>query len=106
MIYVLNVLIPGLLVHAEDQSMEDHILRFFDLYVYLVSIISFTKLTIPLIRSYEYGPCIGVTRLQRWERAEALGLDPPQVVNINFFFDENVHTECIYALLGQTALDK
>ncbi|KAI6041233.1 DNA polymerase delta, subunit 4-domain-containing protein [Pisolithus marmoratus] len=27
--------------------------------------------------SYEYGPCVGMTRLERWERAEALGLSPP-----------------------------
>ncbi|KAN0086114.1 hypothetical protein V8E55_007248 [Tylopilus felleus] len=25
-------------------------------------------------RSYEFGPCIRMTRLERWERAEALGL--------------------------------
>ncbi|KAI0296546.1 DNA polymerase delta, subunit 4-domain-containing protein [Multifurca ochricompacta] len=48
-------------VHAEGQSPVHHILRVFDL-------------------SYEYGPCIGVTRLERWERAEALGLDPPAEV--------------------------
>lgn len=48
-------------IHAETQTMEDHILRVFDL-------------------SYEYGPCIGVTRLQRWERAAALGMNPPLVV--------------------------
>ena len=28
-------------------------------------------------RSYEYGPCVGVTRLERWDRADALGLNPP-----------------------------
>ncbi|NXI35476.1 DPOD4 polymerase, partial [Galbula dea] len=27
--------------------------------------------------SWEYGPCTGITRLQRWERAQALGLSPP-----------------------------
>ncbi|KAM6408082.1 DNA polymerase delta subunit 4 [Rhynochetos jubatus] len=27
--------------------------------------------------SWEYGPCTGITRLQRWERAHALGLSPP-----------------------------
>jgi DNA polymerase delta subunit 4 len=32
------------------------------------------------LRSYEYGPCIGVPRLQRWERAQALGLRPPPEV--------------------------
>ncbi|KAI0652895.1 DNA polymerase delta, subunit 4-domain-containing protein [Cubamyces menziesii] len=45
-------------VHAQGQSMVDHILRVFDL-------------------SYEYGPCVGVSRLDRWERAHALGLNPP-----------------------------
>ncbi|KAF8201122.1 DNA polymerase delta, subunit 4-domain-containing protein [Mycena galopus ATCC 62051] len=46
------------LIHAEDQDKFHEILRAFDL-------------------SYEYGPCIGVTRLERWERATALGLHPP-----------------------------
>ncbi|KAA1470165.1 hypothetical protein DENSPDRAFT_835901 [Dentipellis sp. KUC8613] len=48
-------------VHAEGQKSVHHILRVFDL-------------------SYEYGPCVGVSRLERWERAEALGLDPPSEV--------------------------
>lgn len=25
----------------------------------------------------KFGPCIGVTRLQRWDRASAMGLQPP-----------------------------
>ena len=25
----------------------------------------------------KYGPCIGLTRAERWERAKELGLDPP-----------------------------
>ncbi|XP_062431976.1 DNA polymerase delta subunit 4 isoform X1 [Rhea pennata] len=29
---------------------------------------------------WEYGPCTGITRLQRWERAQALGLNPPAYV--------------------------
>ncbi|KAI0832025.1 DNA polymerase delta, subunit 4-domain-containing protein [Trametes gibbosa] len=45
-------------VHSPGQSMVHHILRVFDL-------------------SYEYGPCVGVARLDRWERAHALGLNPP-----------------------------
>ncbi|TBU56796.1 DNA polymerase delta, subunit 4-domain-containing protein [Dichomitus squalens] len=48
-------------VHANGQSMVHHILRVFDL-------------------SYEYGPCVGVSRLDRWERAHALGLNPPPEV--------------------------
>ena len=27
-----------------------------------------------------YGPCVGVTRLQRWERAKKWGLNPPEEV--------------------------
>lgn len=30
--------------------------------------------------SWQYGPCTGITRLQRWERAETLGLSPPITV--------------------------
>ncbi|XP_054827887.1 DNA polymerase delta subunit 4 [Eublepharis macularius] len=30
--------------------------------------------------SWEFGPCTGITRLQRWERAELLGLNPPVAV--------------------------
>ncbi|XP_033014918.1 DNA polymerase delta subunit 4 isoform X2 [Lacerta agilis] len=30
--------------------------------------------------SWQYGPCTGITRLQRWERAELLGLHPPAMV--------------------------
>ncbi|KAF6250592.1 DNA polymerase delta, subunit 4-domain-containing protein [Scenedesmus sp. NREL 46B-D3] len=34
-----------------------------------------------LLRSFDlatqYGPCTGMTRLERWQRAETLGLNPP-----------------------------
>ncbi|NXR56333.1 DPOD4 polymerase, partial [Hippolais icterina] len=30
--------------------------------------------------SWEYGPCTGITRLQRWERAQELGLSPPSSI--------------------------
>eukprot|EP00743_Colponemidia_sp_Colp-15_P007067 GILK01007626.1.p1 GENE.GILK01007626.1~~GILK01007626.1.p1 ORF type:complete len:122 (-),score=12.83 GILK01007626.1:103-426(-) len=29
----------------------------------------------------KYGPCIGITRLERWEQAKELGLDPPQSIH-------------------------
>jgi len=48
-------------IHSKELSNIHHILRVFDL-------------------SYEYGPCIGVTRLERWERAQAMGLSPPEEV--------------------------
>ncbi|ESW19425.1 hypothetical protein PHAVU_006G123900 [Phaseolus vulgaris] len=28
----------------------------------------------------KYGPCLGITRLQRWERAHKLGLNPPMEI--------------------------
>jgi DNA polymerase delta subunit 4 len=50
-----------ILVHGENESKFITILRTFDL-------------------RYEYGPCVGVSRLERWERAKAMGLNPPQEV--------------------------
>ncbi|KZP01508.1 hypothetical protein CALVIDRAFT_559322 [Calocera viscosa TUFC12733] len=49
------------LIHGKDESKVERMLRVFDL-------------------SYEYGPCIGMSRLERWERAEAMGLEPPPEV--------------------------
>ena len=41
---------------------------------------------IHLVRSYEFGPCVGIPRLERWERAQALGLNPPKEVLICIIF--------------------
>ncbi|CAL1714040.1 unnamed protein product [Somion occarium] len=49
-------------IHGEHQNKIHQILRVFDL-------------------SYQYGPCIGVSRLERWNRADALGLNPPPEVS-------------------------
>lgn len=48
-------------VHQQNIHMHEKILRHFDL-------------------SSEYGPCIGIARLQRWKRAQSLGLHPPMEV--------------------------
>ncbi|KAF3156816.1 hypothetical protein EYR41_003710 [Orbilia oligospora] len=45
-------------VHQEGLAEFEKILRHFDL-------------------SSQYGPCVGVSRCKRWERAERLGLGPP-----------------------------
>ncbi|ROT42348.1 hypothetical protein SODALDRAFT_354483 [Sodiomyces alkalinus F11] len=45
-------------VHVEDVSLGEKILRHFDV-------------------SLHYGPCVGIQRQKRWERAEKLGLNPP-----------------------------
>ncbi|KAF5373284.1 hypothetical protein D9615_007379 [Tricholomella constricta] len=48
-------------IHGQGQNKIHEILRVFDL-------------------TYEYGPCVGISRLDRWERATALGLNPPPEV--------------------------
>ncbi|KAF9351495.1 hypothetical protein BGX26_010509 [Mortierella sp. AD094] len=51
------ILVDG--IHRNDLSLEEKKLRQFDL-------------------ASCYGPCLDLTRLERWERAFELGLDPPQ----------------------------
>ncbi|KYK55296.1 DNA polymerase delta subunit 4 [Drechmeria coniospora] len=45
-------------VHQEGLDVTERVLRYFDV-------------------SSQYGPCIGVSRIKRWHRAERLGLNPP-----------------------------
>ncbi|KAL8954997.1 MAG: hypothetical protein Q9183_006837, partial [Haloplaca sp. 2 TL-2023] len=45
-------------VHQQRLSLHEKILRHFDL-------------------SSQYGPCIGISRIRRWKRAQGLGLAPP-----------------------------
>ncbi|XP_073258581.1 DNA polymerase delta subunit 4-like [Porites lutea] len=46
----------------------------------------------------EYGPCIGITRLERWERAEEYGLYPPREVKSIILQHPNdtTFTECVW----------
>ncbi|WVQ94442.1 hypothetical protein IAU59_001521 [Kwoniella sp. CBS 9459] len=50
-------------IHAGPDTHNDihHILRVFDM-------------------TSSYGPCVGITRLQRWERAKKWGLNPPEEI--------------------------
>jgi len=50
-------------VHGQKQNRIHQLLRVFDM-------------------SYEYGPCAGVTRLERWQRARAMGLNPPDEIRM------------------------
>jgi len=49
-------------IHLGDETKIHEILRGFD-------------------NTYEYGPCVGVSRRDRWDRAQALGLNPPKEVD-------------------------
>ncbi|KAH6851088.1 DNA polymerase delta, subunit 4-domain-containing protein [Chaetomium sp. MPI-CAGE-AT-0009] len=44
--------------HTQDLTTGEKVLRYFDV-------------------SSQYGPCIGIARLKRWQRAQRLGLNPP-----------------------------
>ncbi|KAK5651211.1 hypothetical protein OQA88_12718 [Cercophora sp. LCS_1] len=56
--------------HTEGLTTGEKILRYFDV-------------------SSQYGPCIGTARLKRWQRAEALGLNPPIEVLAVLLKEEN-----------------
>ncbi|RYP42131.1 hypothetical protein DL767_000496 [Monosporascus sp. MG133] len=45
-------------VHQEDLSLAEKVLRYWDV-------------------SSQYGPCVGISRIKRWKRAQRLGLNPP-----------------------------
>lgn len=53
---------PSKSVHIDHENRIQQILRVFDL-------------------DPNYGPCMGMTRLERWQRAKDLDLDPPQEVH-------------------------
>lgn len=59
-----------------DHSEEEMILRLFDM-------------------NMTYGPCFGMTRLERYERAKKWGLNPPQEIE-NLLKGVNVRPECLW----------
>ncbi|KAG2042759.1 DNA polymerase delta, subunit 4-domain-containing protein [Suillus americanus] len=67
-------------IHAEGQNKIHQILRLFDM-------------------SYEYGPCVGMSRLERWERAASLGLSPPDEVRHILLtgegIDKDEYSQCV-----------
>ncbi|KAK3948943.1 DNA polymerase delta, subunit 4-domain-containing protein [Pseudoneurospora amorphoporcata] len=60
--------------HTEGLTTGEKVLRYFDV-------------------NSHYGPCIGITRLKRWQRAERLGLNPPlEVLAVLLREDESGNT--------------
>ncbi|KAL7934882.1 DNA polymerase delta, subunit 4 domain-containing protein [Trichoderma chlorosporum] len=77
-------------VHQEDLDVAEKVLRYFDV-------------------SSQYGPCIGTTRVKRWQRAERLGLKPPIEVLAVLLKEENkendeVQTAHMDRIMNATAL--
>ncbi|KAF8825750.1 hypothetical protein HHX47_DHR6000118 [Lentinula edodes] len=50
--------------------------------------------------SYEYGPCYGISRLDRWERAEAMGLNPPPeihaILSTRQGVEDTQYAQCVF----------
>lgn len=42
-----------------------------------------------------YGPCLGMSRLARWERAQRLGLNPPKEIE-GLLKGEKIRSECLW----------
>ncbi|XP_028833806.1 DNA polymerase delta subunit 4 [Denticeps clupeoides] len=47
---------------------------------------------------WHFGPCIGISRLQRWERAALHGLDPPREIKelLQSNEDDPEYTQCLW----------
>ncbi|XP_068651366.1 uncharacterized protein [Aristolochia californica] len=72
---------PALISHGgldlkDDYDEAEEVLRQFDLNI-------------------AYGPCLGLTRLARWDRADKLGLNPPKDVE-ELLRRSNVALECLW----------
>ncbi|KAJ8128792.1 hypothetical protein O1611_g4840 [Lasiodiplodia mahajangana] len=63
-------------LHQDHLSIAEKILRYWDV-------------------SSQYGPCIGISRLKRWQRADRLGLNPPIEVLAVLTKEEDKGTEGI-----------
>ena len=60
-------------------------------------------------RSEQYGPCVGMTRLERWQRAESLGLEPPPEAStfwIHVFMHDAIVFQVQHILLTKEGTEK
>ncbi|RZC69479.1 hypothetical protein C5167_032611 [Papaver somniferum] len=67
----------GSLDLKDDHNENEEILRQFDM-------------------NMKYGPCIGMTRLARWERAKNLGMNPPKEIE-TCLRQAKVGLECLWS---------
>ncbi|KAK9424765.1 putative DNA polymerase delta subunit 4 [Seiridium unicorne] len=78
-------------VHQEDLTLSEKVLRYFDV-------------------SSQYGPCVGISRMRRWQRADRLGLNPPAEVLAVLMKEEKkgtkgTETAHIDQILNSTSVD-
>lgn len=70
-------------VHADSEDRVQIMLRVFDLdptYVFQCSLGFVLQHILTIVVIYRFGPSMGMSRLDRWKRAEELGMDPPEGV--------------------------
>ncbi|KAL3510191.1 hypothetical protein ACH5RR_029592 [Cinchona calisaya] len=72
---------PALMSHGspdleDDYDAKEEVLRQFDM-------------------NMAYGPCLGMSRLARWERAKALGMNPPKDIG-HLLKAGKVRAECLW----------
>ncbi|KAI1780843.1 DNA polymerase delta, subunit 4-domain-containing protein [Hypoxylon cercidicola] len=74
-------------VHQEDLTQAEKVLRYWDV-------------------SSQYGPCVGISRMKRWKRAEKLGLNPPLEVLAVLLKEESEGVEMAHMddILNSTAI--
>ncbi|KAI0181638.1 DNA polymerase delta, subunit 4-domain-containing protein [Hypoxylon sp. FL1284] len=74
-------------VHQEGLTVAEKVLRYWDV-------------------SSHYGPCVGITRMKRWKRAEKLGLNPPLEVLAVLLEEEHKDVERAHMdeILNSTAI--
>ncbi|KAF2288071.1 hypothetical protein GH714_004264 [Hevea brasiliensis] len=73
---VIGVFGAMLLVLIDDHDKHEELFRQFDM-------------------SMAYGPCLGMIRLARWERAQRLGLNPPIEIE-GLMKDGKVNSDCLW----------
>lgn len=85
-------------VHQEGLDLAEKVLRYFDVSSqYGVSLsckpLCPLRLCLPDVDIVSLKPCIGITRMKRWHRAERLGLKPPIEVLAVLMKEENKGAE-------------
>ncbi|PTB58933.1 hypothetical protein M431DRAFT_478073 [Trichoderma harzianum CBS 226.95] len=91
-------------VHQEDLDLGEKVLRYFDVSSQYGKCLNWICVNISFMK-----PCIGITRVKRWQRAERLGMKPPIEVLAVLLKEENkendeVETAHMDRIMNATAL--